>query len=166
MIKLLLVILSILFMSCRSITVTSQYNREVSIDDYMSFNWIPGIFTDIDIKEINPDAAKKIQNQTFKEMTIKGFTLEKEQPEIFVNIEAIREDKSTSSNVKRLGFSYWNGYDSTQVLKSGDLVIELIDANTETVIWQSKAQNALSGDITKEEKVSQILKQMFGELRL
>ncbi len=163
--KLLLVILSILLMNCRSITVTSQYNRAASIDDYTSFYWIPGLFLEMDMKKISPESARIIQNQTFKEMIFKGFTLEKEQPEIFVNIEAIGEDKSASSNVTRFGFKYWDGYDSTQQLKSGDLVVELIDATTETVIWQSKAQNALLGDITKEEQVSQILRQMFRELR-
>src|SRR5690606_22416790 len=109
---------------------------------------------EMDMKKISPESARIIQNQTFKEMIFKGFTLEKEQPEIFVNIEAIGEDKSASSNVTRFGFKYWDGYDSTQQLKSGDLVVELIDATTETVIWQSKAQNALLGDITKEEQVS------------
>jgi hypothetical protein len=162
--KILPFLILLTFSSCRSIVVSSQYDRGTPIDQYFSFNWLPGMFEGSETTSLGPPALQAIQTQTLREMILKGFALEREKPEVLVNIEAITKEKRDLGNIRKLGFSYWGDYDSTRIFKPGDLVVELVDVESETVIWQATAQNALSVNLAKEEEVGRVLKEIFGRL--
>lgn len=157
-----LVLLSLF--SCRTIVVSSQYNREAPIDQYISFSWLPGIFEGNPAPALDAKALKNIQTQLVREMILKGFAYKDEGPQVLVNVEPITEEKRNLINVKKLGYDYWRGYDSLQTFKPGDLVVELVDASSNTVIWQGIAQNALNFNLKKEEEVGRVMKHVFDNL--
>jgi hypothetical protein len=149
------------FSACKTLVVTSQYDRGTSVDQYFSFSWLPGVFEN---PNIDRPTLELLQTQSLKEMIFKGFAYEKEKPEVLVNIEAITNENRNLENVRKMGFNYWEGYDSTQAFKPGDLFVELVDAESETVIWQGKAQNALTGNVRNEEDISRVLREIFGRM--
>jgi pantothenate kinase type III len=162
--KIIPVLILCFFSSCSSIIVSSQYDRGSRIDQYMSFNWLPGVFEGNESATMDRPVLRVIQSQVLREMIFKGFSFEQESPEVLVNVEAITKEKPDLANTRKSGFTYWSNYDSTRVFRPGDLVVELIDAGSATVIWQATAQNALSGNLGKEEVAGRLLKEIFGTL--
>jgi hypothetical protein len=162
--KILPILILLFFSSCRSIIVSSQYDRGSPIDQYFSFNWLPGVFEEPESSALDRPVLQVIQSQMLREMIFKGFALEQEKPEVLVNIEAITKEKRDLGNIRKLGYTYWSDYDTTRVFKPGDLVVELVDTESATVIWQATAQNALSGNLEKEEVAGRVLKEIFDRL--
>lgn len=159
MAKYLLIIFSFFLTACAGISVVSQRDQRVLLDEYTTFNWLPAASDEF----TNKDLLRIIQSQALREMILKGYAYKPESPEILVNVETITENKPVPENASRSGYSYWQGYDSMQRHNPGDVVFEFVDVAREQVIWQGAIQKGLAAS-HKEEKIGMIVRELFSQL--
>lgn len=151
-----------LIASCRSITYTTQADRSADLGDYTTFSWAPGDMEKA-ISEsdyVNEPVYRLIRSKVMKEMILKGFRYEVESPEVLVDIKVIGEPVRDQSN--EADYDYWTGYELPENIDPGSLIIELIDVETNRVVWQGVATDALPQNPSpNESKMDRIVSQLF-----
>jgi stage V sporulation protein SpoVS len=137
-----------IFISCgTTVKVSNDYDKAVDFSGYKTF----GVY-DVKAKnQVSSLNADRITNSIKAEMIAKGFT-ESATPDLMVNPVTIMKDKvSVSSNTNYYGYGgmyrpygYWGGgmgvsgsttY-NTYNYKDGSLIIDIVDAKTQKMVWQ------------------------------
>ncbi len=151
--KISVLFISLLFVSCSSIRVMSDYDTTINFDDYTTYAFFkPGI----DEVEISDLDKKRILLAIEKEMEEKQFT-KSENPELLINI-AVKSsnDVYVNSNIAfGLGWGWnawgWNAWGGPQLnavtinsQTNGLLLIDIIDTKTKKLIWQGKGKGYIS----------------------
>lgn len=148
-IKLLPVLaLAIFVASCASVNVVSDYDKEASFNTYKTFAFYkPGI----DKAEISDLDKKRILRAIDSELSARGFQ-KSESPDLLINIFT-KEQKQVDVYNNNMGYGwgwspwYWGGgYSTVSTSTQGSLYIDLIDANTNQLIWQGKGSGNLEVD--------------------
>lgn len=148
-IKLLPVLaLAIFVSSCASVNVVSDYDKEASFNTYKTFAFYkPGI----DKAEISDLDKKRILRAIDSELSARGFQ-KSENPDLLINIFT-KEQKQVDVYNNNMGYGwgwspwYWGGgYSTVSTSTQGSLYIDLIDANTNQLIWQGKGSGNLEVD--------------------
>ena len=149
--KILLVALpAALMFSCKpALKVSTDYDRAVNFSAYKSFS-LYYLATNRNVSELNEE---RIWNSIRTEMTRKGYVENNRSPDLVVNaISVLKNKKYLSANTNFYGYGgtyrpygYWNGGYTmasggttmqTHNYKDGSLVIDVIDARTNKLIWQ------------------------------
>ena len=164
--KLVPVLLLLVFASCNSVRVASDYDTQVDFSQYDSFAFYkPGI----DQAEISDLDKKRILRAIEAEMLEKGFVKSK-NPDLLVSIFTKTED---NVNIYRnnIGFGYgwgwspwyWNtGFNTVNTTTEGTLYIDLIDAENKELVWQGMGTAALTQDVErKQERINEIVDEIL-----
>ena len=169
--KLIPIFLLLLLTSCSTVSVYSDYDKNVDFAPYKTYAFFkPGI----DKVEISDLDKKRILHAIETEMQAKGFT-KSETPDLLVNIFT-KSREQVNVNQFSAGWGYgwgwgwnpWMMYGGGQPMVStsteGTLFIDLIDAKKKEMIWQGEGQGVLtqnSGDKDAriKEFVTKILEQ-------
>lgn len=164
--KLVPVLLLLVFASCNSVRVASDYDTQVDFSQYDSFAFYkPGI----DQAEISDLDKKRILRAIEAEMLEKGF-VKSENPDLLVSIFTKTED---NVNIYRnnIGFGYgwgwspwyWNtGFNTVNTTTEGTLYIDLIDAENKELVWQGMGTAALTQDVErKQERINEIVDEIL-----
>lgn len=130
-----------------SLKVTSDYDKNVSFQNYKTFGIYHNDTIKSSISSLNQD---RIINAVKAQMTKKGYT-ESSSPDVWVNTTAILKDmKSVSANTNYYGYGgyyrpyAWGGgfgasstttYD-VQNYKDGSIIVDVVDANSKKLVWQ------------------------------
>jgi hypothetical protein len=145
---------SILATGCAGVKVASIQNPNIDLGKYDTFCWIQGCEVKYQGPDYgyNPERMQLLQEIIKAELESKGLTNDKNAPDLLVGFHVILEEKETILIKNRemidpygRQVSYWNGYDEYfkqeiyRFLK-GSLIIDLIDAETGSVVWQTTAQ--------------------------
>lgn len=136
--------LLILVFACKPIDVTTSVNSNEPATEYDTFYWMPGIENQVNelSNYINKDVMIKIETKIAKEMILKGYRIDKDDPTVWVNIEIIGTDIRVPLRAKQEGFSYWGSYEQ-QEFPAGSMVVELIHTGKGKVFWQGVAKDFL-----------------------
>ena len=136
--------LLILLFSCKPIAVNTSVNSNEPATEYDTFYWMPGIENQVNELNgyVNNDVMVKIETKLAKEMILKGYRIDKDNPKVLVNIEIIGAEKRTPLRAEKAGYKYWGSY-QPQEFPTGSLVIELIHAGRGKVFWQGVGQDFL-----------------------
>lgn len=149
-------LLLVVFTSCSSVRVASDYDTKANFNKYQSFAFYkPGI----DKAEISDLDKKRILRAIESELQAKGFS-KSENPDLLVSIFT-----KTSDNVNiyqnNFGYGYgwgwspwyWNtGFNTVNTTTEGTLYIDLIDASTNELVWQGMGTAALTQDVERKQK--------------
>ncbi len=132
--------------------VSSDYDKSVDFSKYKTFELYSGSANSI--SSLNHD---RIISSVRAEMQAKGFTEDAKEPDLLVNTTAIlttNTEVTANTNVYGYGGTmrpyYWNAgmassyttYDVTHY-KEGSLIIDVLDASTKKLIWQSTGNNRI-----------------------
>ncbi|QTY27538.1 DUF4136 domain-containing protein [Flavobacterium sp. CS20] len=162
---LILCLTGLLFSSCATINVATDYDKEVNFDQYNTYAFFkPGI----DKAQISDLDKKRILRAIDFELSQKGMT-KSENPDILVSFFTQTKEKI---NVYQDNFGYgwgwspyyWGGAGrvSSYANAEGTLFIDLIDAERNELVWQGLGTGALSQDMErKEEKIKEIVKEIL-----
>lgn len=136
--------LLLLVFACKPISVSTSVNSNEPATEYDTFYWMPGIENQVQELDnyINKDIMIKIEAKLAKEMILKGYRMDKDNPMVLVNIEIIGSEKRTPLRAINEGYEYWRAY-QPQEYPAGSLVIELIHTGKEKVFWQGVAEDFL-----------------------
>ena len=156
---------AILFTSCASIDVATDYDTDVNFEKYNTYAFFkPGI----DKAEVSDLDKKRILRAIDFELSKKGM-VKSENPDLLVSIfTQTKEEVNVYQNNFGYGYGwspyYWgagartNSYTTTK----GTLFIDLIDADRNELVWQGLGTGVLSQKMEKkEEKIKQIVEEII-----
>ncbi len=166
--KFLPVLLLLVFTSCSSVRVATDYDREVNFNQYHSFAFYkPGI----DNAKISDLDKKRILRAIESELSAKGLT-KSETPDLLVSIFTKEKERVDVYN-NNFGYGwgwhpYWYGaYNTTNISRTaeGTLFIDLIDAKTNNLVWQGmgSADLVTQNMEKKEARIREIVREILAK---
>lgn len=171
----ILLLAAVLFTSCSSVRVASDYDREANFNSYQTFAFFkPGI----DRAEISDLDKKRILRAIEAEMQAKGFT-KSDDPDLLVSIFTKTNENINIYQDNMMGWGYgwgWHpwywgsGFNTVNRTSDGTLYIDLIDAENKELVWQGMGTAALAEKVDKKQQrinkiVSKILEKYPPEIR-
>lgn len=161
-----LLLFVVVFASCNSVRVATDYDREANFNEYRTFAFFkPGI----DKAEISDLDKKRILRAIESELTARGFT-KSENPDLLVSIfTKTRENVNIYNNNMAFGYGwgwspwYWGpGYQNVSTNTEGTLYIDLIDADEKELVWQGMGTAALARKVDKkQENINKIVSEIL-----
>lgn len=154
--KLILIIIIPLLMSACSKQIVANYSEDPDADfgRYMTYAW------DIPLNKavnesfnplVNNDLVnKKIKSAIDERMESRGYIYSDENPDLLINFHTMVENRSEVTSAYPNSYYFWWRNDIRTInYKEGTLIIDLIDAETDELIWQGYATGVLdSEDLT------------------
>ncbi|MFD2200926.1 DUF4136 domain-containing protein [Shivajiella indica] len=157
----LLLLLNCMVLACSSpLRVITDYNTKTDFSKFKSFSFYQLTDKGPGLSELN---QQRIINAIRDEMLKKGFKEDLNNPDLLVNATAIvtEEKQLTSTNYYNYG-GYYRPYRwgpsyagstvySVSELREGSLVIDIIDASSKHLIWQSTGNKEIDTGLKKAE---------------
>lgn len=160
-IKLLPVILLLVFASCTSVRVYSDFDNKVDFSPYKTYAFHKNGIDKVEISQLD---KKRILNAIDRELSAKGMT-KSENPDVLINIFT-KEREKIDVNQFNMGWGYgwgwgwnpfmWGGQNTTATSSTeGTLFIDLIDAKKKELVWQGEGIGYLNQNRKdKEERIN------------
>lgn len=166
--KFLPLLLLFVFASCSTVRVATDFDKEANFTQYNSFAFYkPGI----DKAEISDLDKKRILRAIEENLSVKGMS-KSENPDLLVSIFTKERERVDVYN-NNFGYGWgWNpwwygGYGGSTVSRSteGTLYIDLIDAKTNSLVWQGMGSaDLVTQDMErKEERIREIVMKILAE---
>lgn len=157
-------ILSLLISSgCSSIKTYSDYDPSVNnFTQYKTFRWMTPQKEVFNSPVQNPITEKRIKNAVEKELSQKGLKVaaEDEKPDFWVAYHASTKERLKNNPAGMpydYSYGYWSGdYSSsptTYQYTEGTLILDFVDAKTNTLFWRGVAVSALDKPIVSEDTI-------------
>ena len=144
--------------SCASVSVNSDYDKNVDFSQYKTYAYHKN---GIDKVEINDLDKKRILRSIDEVMAAKGFT-KSDNPDLLINFFT-KAHEEVNVNQFNSGWGYgwgwgWNPYfygGSASVYRNteGTLYIDIIDAKKKEMIWQGQGIGNLTKDAERKDEV-------------
>jgi len=159
MIKILIsvVISTILFIGCSSISVSSDYDIYADFSSYKTFYIYSGVLKDSRLESV-PLVKKRVLDAIQNEMLKKAFTQEdSSNADMMVYAQATTAEKM---NVNSYGYGYgygWGPYPygrniDVSYYTQGSLIIDFVDNKEDDLIWRGIGTAVLQNQGTPEER--------------
>jgi len=167
-IKLLPLLFLFALVSCSSVQVATDYDKNVDFANYKSFAFFKSGIDKVEISDLD---KRRILNAIDAELTAKGIT-KSENPDLLVNIFT-KSRQQVDVNQFNAGWGYgwgwgwnpwmWGGRSTTvSTTTEGTLYIDLIDARKKELIWQGEGVGVLTQNINKkEERIKEFVKKIL-----
>jgi hypothetical protein len=139
---------AVLMVACKpTLKVSTDYDRSANFSQYKTFS-LYYLITNRNVSELNEE---RIWNSIRAEMIKKGYQENNRNPDLVVNAMSVLKNRKTvsaNSNVYGYGgayrpYRYWSGGMATGTTtfqtghyKEGSLVIEVVDAHKNRLVWQ------------------------------
>ncbi len=139
--------------ACSSLQTSYDAKPGTDFSKYKTFG-----FKDVeDIK--NTILVERIKNAVSMQLTAKGLTRSEESPDLWV-VTHPRLSKQTQINTYNTGWGYgwgWRGGMGTttstvEEIPVGTLVVDLVDARANELVWRGTASDTLKENATPEER--------------
>lgn len=152
-----------LIAGCSSVTVNSDYDKQVDFKPYKTFAYHK---TGIDKADISDLDKKRILRSIDETMIAKGFT-KSENPDVLIAFFT-KEREQVNVNQFNAGWGYgwrygwnpylWGGNTSVTRYTEGTLYIDIIDAKKKELIWQGEGEGVLTKNVDKkDEKIKEFV---------
>jgi len=169
-IKLFSLLTVLVFTSCSSISVTTDYDTKADFNQYKTFAFFkPGI----DKAEISDLDKKRIMRAIESELVAKGMQ-KSETPDVLVSLFTKSRERVDVNNNVGWGFGYgwgwgwdpWWGAGAQMNINrytEGTLFLDIIDAKNKELVWQGIGSGALSNRSVeqKEEKIKEFVQEIL-----
>lgn len=156
-------VVCLLVLSCgSSLKVQSDYDRQLDFNVYQTFAVYKNDSSSTAVSALN---RNRIQRAVITEMAKKGFKQVVSGADLLVNIVAVVKSKvSVSSNTSYYGYGgiyrpyYWGEgsiYGTTtydvQQYKEGSLLIDMVDARTQKIVWHGSGNSKIDAPLPDPE---------------
>jgi len=124
---------------------------------YLTYAWKTGT------PARNPNMEDLIVGSVETQLKAKGLDRVDSEPDLHVATYVL-PDKVSVSELRNSGLEFWSGVVSVSPsdLGAGTLVVDLVDARSEKVVWRGVASETIKGTAkTMERKVASAIKKMF-----
>ena len=163
-----LALVSMVTAACATaMSVSSHVDREVDFSRYQTFDWGPADALPTGDPRLDADPFFKdhLQGEVEKQLAARGFTLAQAgAADLLVHYRAhISERIDVASVDKTYGYG-----GEVRDYEAGTIVIDMVDARTNKVIWRGWAQDAVKGMLGNQDtmaaKVNEAVTRMLARL--
>ena len=151
--KLLILLVSLTYLSCSSVRVSSDYNSEINFSSYKTYAFSK---KGIDKAQINELDKKRILKALEIELSSLGLRKNSIDPDVVVSIFTVaNEEININNSYNYLGYSYGPWYDfnySNYSTTQGTLYIDIIDYKKNELVWQGIGKGYISENSSKKEE--------------
>ncbi|MCP2043216.1 DUF4136 domain-containing protein [Pontibacter sp. HSC-36F09] len=149
-----------------SITADSTYDRSVDFQIYRTFALLEPTManTSADPNLYEPLLDRRVRDAIAAELVKKGLTLDAESPDLLVGYDvSVAQDAATAS--PDFGYAYWFGYRFNYNTANfpnyrpvaqytpGTMLIDLVSASTNELVWRGAAEGDIVVAQTDEGKI-------------
>ena len=143
---------------CATMNVSSHIERNVNFVEYVTYDWGPPDNLPVGDPRLdnNPFFNDYLQGAIEKRMAANGFERgEKDQPaDLLIHYHASVSQKLDVYEVdNRNGYCYGDCQPQVVDYELGTLVIDIVDARTNKVVWRGWAQDAMNGIIDNQDRL-------------
>jgi hypothetical protein len=167
--KFLIIVLTFTMVSCSSVRVNSDYDKNVNFSQYKTYAFHKSGVDKVEISDLD---KKRILRAIDAQLTTKGFT-KSETPDLLVNIFT-KERERVDVNQYNAGWGYgwgygwnpyfWGGRTFVTTSTEGTLYIDLIDAKNKELIWEGMGTGYLTQDTNKkDERINEFVSKIIAE---
>jgi hypothetical protein len=167
---LLLIASVFLFVSCSSVQVSSDFDRDANFASYKTYTFTKEAL-ELPVDDLN---RRRIIDAVTNELALKGFT-KSDNPDVWIDMNIIAQQKQTATATSSPsyyggGYRYgWGGGFSTTTINvenyvEGTLFVDMIDASKKQLVWQGRAVKTINPDAsasTRESNIKNAVKQIF-----
>ncbi len=150
-----------------AMTVSSHVDRDIDFSRYRTYDWGPAdaLPTGDARLDANPFFKDHLQGEVEKQLAARGYTLAgPDQADLLIHYHAHIDQRIDVTSVDR---SYGYGGEIRDY-EAGTIVLDLVDARTQKVIWRGWAQDAVSGMLADQDtmagKVNEAVTRMLAQL--
>ena len=149
-----------------TVKVTTDYDRNANFSGFKTYQIIDAKGKG-EVSQLNAD---RILNAIQTTMNQKGFTAASADPDLLVNAVTITQDKKVvTANTNYYGYGgayrsygYWGGAGggssttfNAYEYKNGSLIIDVVDAKTQKLLWQGVGNADIDGEVSNPDKFIQ-----------
>ncbi|MDO6390979.1 DUF4136 domain-containing protein [Pontibacter sp. BT731] len=149
-----------------SMVADSAYDRSVDFQIYRTFALLEPEManTSADPNLYEPLLDRRVRDAIAAELVKKGMTLDAENPDLLVAYDvSVAQDASTAS--PDFGYAYWFGYRNNYSTSDfpnyrpvgqyapGSMLIDLVSASTNELVWRGVAEGDILATQTDERKI-------------
>lgn len=171
--KKIILLIPLLFTHCsQEIVVNTDYDRDIDIHQYQTFNWAPTLGEEFEKNPLyyNDLNDKRIKNTVNEQLKNKGYLLTEQSPQLLLHYHIIVNDKVAVGKDPYGNYGpYWrrarvNFYE----YREGTLIIDLVDAKNDDLVWRGWASSILDQSIrevnAREELIRRAVTMILKEL--
>ena len=150
--KLLILFISLTYLSCSSVRVSTDYNNEIDFSTYKTYAFSK---KGIDKAQINEIDKKRILKALEVELSSIGLRKNSINPDILVSIfTGANEQINIHNSYNYLGYSWgpWYNLNYNTSATQGILYIDIIDYKKNELVWQGIGKGYISENISKKEE--------------
>jgi len=160
-----------LFMGCAStMTISSDYERETDFSGYHTYAWLP-IPEQKDPRLNSEILHSRITNAVEKTLSNRGFARQvSETPDFRIGYHVALRDKLSVGFVNdyygydHRGFSGNSSYSFATEYEEGTLILDIVDAKTNRLIWRGSASAEVSPSDsakTREKRINEAVQRIL-----
>jgi len=171
MLKLIILLLASLT-ACSPVAVKTFNNPDLSLVSYETYNFMDFKYTHYDSISYNENIYQYFIQQMNNHLQVKGLKLS-ENPNLILNIGvAVRQEQQIRETDIRTDMNYtgqrnyqWKSEEKVVgVYDVGDLTIDFVDVEKNTLVWQASIEEMLSKKEDKmKKKIDKALDKLFSE---
>ncbi len=167
------VALAMLTLSCASVSVATDYDRNVDFTHYRTFAFLGGHIWANGIPDDNNTLVKdRIRNAIVGELTAKGLQQVTSNPDVYVAYlaGARRRTEIETTGPYFTGFGPYVGVGGwwgpmytnwwARTYDEGTLVIDLLDSQSKKLVWRAYAQTEINNPVS-EQKTQKVMDKAF-----
>jgi len=150
------------FAGCSSIDVSTNFDSNADFGSYKTFGWMKETDSEKGY-DLSGELDELIKNAVDKQLVAKGLMKAMVNTDLLVVYHAGKEQQLEEED---WGYGGWWGVGGGDVnsYEKGTLVVDLIDAKTDTLVWRGSAQKALSETPSageREKTIDDAVQKMF-----
>ena len=142
---------------CAVMTVSSHIERNVNFADYVTYDWGPPDNLPVGDPRLdnNPFFNDYLQGAIEKSMAAKGYDRAMAGgADLLIHYHASVNQKIDVYGVDhRYGYCYENCEPQYSDYEQGTLIIDLVDTNTNKVVWRGWSQDTMTGVIDNQDRL-------------
>ena len=157
------VISALALAGCASMNVSSYVERGVDLTQYRTYNWAPAdrLATGDPRLDNNPFFQERVQTAVERQLASRGFE-KATSPDLLIHYHA-----SVTQDIYIGGGERRDGYCEDcrpEVYDAGTLLIDLVDARTDRLVWRGWAKSSIDGVIDNQEWMEQRIDDAVGRI--
>jgi hypothetical protein len=168
----LLAIGTLVFAGCATMRVNSFLERGANLGQYRTYGWSPAdrLETGDPRLDNNPFFHERIRGAVEKHLAARGYEKTSSgTPDLVLHYHASISEQIDVSTLDRDGSNCFNAADCRPyVYDAGSLVIDVVDARTDKLVWRGWAEDTMEGAIDNqrlmEQKVDQAVARILQRL--
>ncbi len=145
-----------------AMAVSVDYDRENDFSKYKTFAWREGRTARSEMNE------KRIRDAVNANLEAAGLVRTEGEADLYV-LSYVSVEGEERVNVEQIGYGgYWGGYTTSivhvQEIKVGTLMVDMLDGETETLVWRGIAQKTLKRKGYASVEAEKLINKIVGKL--